>query len=104
MNCYCRISAGFAIVSIASAQTVELSGVLRDPTKALVPGGHWLDNAFNDSVSYFLTFQINPLRDYCPSHFDIYHALSGAFTHKPRTILLSNWALDGVLNARSATP
>lgn len=68
---------------------------------------HSLDNASNDSASYLSALQINPQRDYGPSDFDIRHALSAAFTYDlPRgpTFLLRNWALDGVLVARSATP
>jgi len=69
--------------------------------------GHSLDNASTDSASYLSALQIDPLRDYGPSDFDIRHALSGAFTYDlPRwpTVFLSNWALDGVVIGRSATP
>jgi hypothetical protein len=68
---------------------------------------HSLDNASNDSASYLSALQINPLQDYGPSDFDIRHALSAAFTYDlPRgpTAVLRNWALDGVVIARSATP
>ena len=68
---------------------------------------HSLDNASNDSASYLSALQLNPLRDYGPSDFDIRHALSAAFTYElPRgpTVFLRNWALDGVVIGRSATP
>jgi hypothetical protein len=68
---------------------------------------HSLDNASNDSASYLSALQLNPLRDYGPSDFDIRHALSAAFTYDlPRgpTVFLRNWALDGVVIGRSATP
>jgi hypothetical protein len=69
--------------------------------------GHSLDNASTDSASYLSALQINPLRDYGPSDFDIRHALSAAFTYDlPRgpTVFFRNWGLDGVLIGRSATP
>ena len=68
---------------------------------------HSLDNASNDSASHLSALQVNPVQDYGPSDFDIRHALSAAFTYDlPRgpTLALRNWALDGVVVARSATP
>jgi len=68
---------------------------------------HSLDNASNDSASHLSALQIDPQRDRGASDFDVRHAFSAAFTYdlpRGRTVFLRDWALDGVVIARSATP
>jgi hypothetical protein len=71
--------------------------------------GKSLDNNSNDSSSHLIAAAINPRQDYGPSDFDIRHTLSAAFSYTlPKSEVLKlvarDWALDGVLTARTATP
>jgi hypothetical protein len=73
---------------------------------------HSIDTASNDSSSNVPSQIIDPQRDRGPSDFDIRHSLSTAVTYNPPSptvsgfakAILSNWAIDSVFYARSATP
>ncbi len=73
---------------------------------------HSIDTASNDSSSNVSSEIIDPQRDRGPSNFDIRNSLSAAVTYNlpaPRVrsvakAILSNWAIDSVFYARSATP
>jgi hypothetical protein len=72
--------------------------------------GKSLDNNSNDSSSHLIALAIDPKNDYGPSDFDIRQTLSAAFTWQVPSVrgrwkpLARDWALDGVVLARSSTP
>ena len=70
-----------------------------------------LDIASNDSASGARSDLFDARLDRGPSDFDVRHTFSGAFTYSipaPKTgvsqKVLGDWAIDGILFARSATP
>jgi hypothetical protein len=76
--------------------------------------GHSIDTASTDSPLEFTGPQgvINVDQDRGPSDFDVRHTLTGAVTYnipppplgRVGKAIFGNWAIDGIFNARSATP
>lgn len=72
---------------------------------------HSIDIVSADSINSTPSSGFDPRQDRGPSDFDVRHAFNGAFTYdipaadigKIRP-LLSNWSIDAIVTARSATP
>jgi hypothetical protein len=71
-----------------------------------------IDNISADSIVATPAGRIDPQLDRAPSDFDIRHALNAAVIYafprpsagKVGNAILSNWTIDGIFTARSATP
>ena len=71
-----------------------------------------LDIVSDDSVNTNPANRIDPNLDRGPSDFDVRHAFNGALTYNLPTSdagevvrkIMADWAMDGILTARSATP
>jgi len=96
------------------ALQVEFNRRLSRRVQALISysWAHSLDNASTDLSGNAPGTSTNLNREYGPSDFDVRHSFSGAVTYNLPTpdapavlkTVLRNWALDGIMRARTASP